>query len=378
LTRDAGRRATPQNGWQLAHRLLRQLFPAVHRELETWRAAADRIGDPTLRALAISSLSHKRFHCEGGAALAAPQAGAMAATLVPLITAYQTLVDYLDSVGDRSGSTDPEEARTLHAWALWALQPSTDGSEHGPSNAHARGDEGYLRALVLACHEGLALLPHYPQVRARVLALAQQYCELQVSKHGPAQVRRKDLEDWALAQPTFGMRWNEVAAAAGSTLGIFVLFEAASHVRWDAGRAEQVLACYVPWMGAVHILLDYLVDREEDEIGGDLSLLAGYHDADETFERLQHLVTRARSALQLVSVAAAGDAGFHRMILDGLLALYLADPKIGRQPRVRRVAMKLLRAAPWRVRIFWLGCRLYRGDRMSMQTPDGGISSERG
>jgi tetraprenyl-beta-curcumene synthase len=51
---------------------------------------------------------------------------------------------------------------------------------------------------------------------------------------------------------------------------------------------------------------------------------------------------------------------FHRMIVEGLVALYLSDAKVSRQQNVRRTARLLMKGSPWTRLFFWLNSHLIR------------------
>ncbi len=61
--------------------------------------------------------------------------------------------------------------------------------------------------------------------------------------------------------------WNEWAAATGSTLGIFMLFTA-SFKNGEGLEGKNICNVYFPWIQALHILLDYFIDRREDALHG--------------------------------------------------------------------------------------------------------------
>ncbi|HEV8246890.1 MAG TPA: tetraprenyl-beta-curcumene synthase family protein [Polyangiaceae bacterium] len=341
------------------------VLPRVGKGIARWRLFARGIPDGELRAQALASLEHKAFHCEGGA-IYAGRDRLRRARLIELIVAYQTLADYLDNLCDRSIFSDPLVFEALHA-------SMTDALELGPARADyyggARGmgqDGGYVNALMSECQSGLRLLPHYSRVQGSAVQLAQLYAALQIRKHGPRERREGDLRSFCEREAALApeLRWYEFAAATGSTLGLFHLFEVASRPGFDPVAAEASISCYFRWICPLHILLDYLVDREEDVQGGDLNFVAYYRDEDDAFERFRFLIDGATRSL-----AGLPEANFHRMIVDGLLGLYLSDGKVERQPRVHSLAKRLLRSSRPRVRFFEVACRLYRGNRASLQPP---------
>jgi tetraprenyl-beta-curcumene synthase len=84
-----------------------------------------------------------------------------------------------------------------------------------------------------------------------------------------------------------------------------------------------------PWIGGLHILLDYFIDRQEDRKGGDLIFCAFYPDAGDTGRRLQFFLEQSLEEAQNLP-----DPAFHLMVVRGLPALYLSDVKVARQNQV--------------------------------------------
>jgi hypothetical protein len=79
---------------------------------------------------------------------------------------------------------------------------------------------------------------------------------------------------------------------------------------------------YFPWIGALHTLLDSLVDEQEDEMTHQHCLIRLYSSREEAAGRIQILVARARrQALALV------DGECHMMILAAMVSFYLSLPQ---------------------------------------------------
>jgi len=339
----------PGNPIALMHRMYRYVLPEVYAQLDRWRETAERIPDPELKKQAIASLSHKRFHCEGGAVYAAANLGKRH-VLIPLIVAFQTISDYLDNLCDRSTSLDPADFRTLHQSMLDAVNPAAPLTDYY-AHREERDDGGYLRELVRTCQSCVLLLPSYSLVRERVEELVGLYCDLQVYKHIRHDMREKELlRWWEQYRPRYAhLRWNEFAAATGSTLGVFCLFLAAADERLQPGQAETIARAYFPHVCGLHILLDYLIDQDEDRLGGDLNFCRYYETADTTAKQIAGMAERARR-----DVVTLEHSRFHRMVIEGLLALYLSDPKVKRQSQVREVSRQLMKGSPLTRIFFWV------------------------
>ncbi len=338
----------PRNPVTLMHRVYRYVLPEVRAQLASWRTAAGRIPDEELRKQAIDSMTHKQFHCEGGAVYAAANLS-MRHVIIPLIVAFQTISDYLDNLCDRSTSLDPEDFRRLHQSMLDAVNPSASLQDYYAFRTE-REDGGYLNELVRTCQSCVCLLPGYAFVQQRVEVLVGLYCDLQVYKHIHKDLREAELLAWWERNRALypELQWNEFAAATGSTLGVFFLFLAASDEQLSAEQSEAIFRAYFPHVCSLHILLDYLIDQEEDEAGGDLNFCNYYGDLTLTVNRIEWIVERARA-----DIATLTHTAFHRMIIEGLLALYLSDPKVNDQPEVRLVSKKLMRGSPMTRLFFW-------------------------
>lgn len=338
----------PRNPVVLMHRVYRYVLPEVQAELASWRAVADRMPDPELRKQAIASMTHKAFHCQGGAVYAAANLP-MRHVLLPLIVAFQTISDYLDNLCDRSTSLDATDFRRLHQSMLDAVDPSAPLKDYYAFRAE-REDGGYLHELVRTCQSCIGRLPGYAHVQGRVERLVGLYCDLQVYKHIRLDLRESELLGWWERYRDLypELQWNEFAAATGSTLGVFYLFLAASDEQLDPEQADVIMQAYFPYVCGLHILLDYLIDQEEDLIGGDLNFCHYYEDAELTVNRLAWIAERARA-----DIASLRHASFHRMIIEGLLALYLSDPKVNGQPEVREMTKRLMKGSPMTRLFFW-------------------------
>lgn len=316
--------AAPRHASELLSRM-RGLLAHTERELVGWERRAEAITDPELRRQALASLRSKRFHCHGGSVFAAAAEPAHAAAVVRVIVALQTISDYLDNLSDRSPAGGEEDLRQLHRAFCDAVQPDTPVryGEYYALHPH-REDGGYLDDLVRTCREGLAALPAWTAAAGPAATLAERYVALQSLKHLTPDVREKRLRAWITEVPAPGLHWFEAAAACGSTLGLFALMAAVT--RDAPADTTAVLAAYFPYPSALHILLDYLVDLEEDRRGGDFNFVACYASRAEAAERLRAIQARAAAA-----VAGLEDADFHRLVVAGLPAIYFADSKVQRQ-----------------------------------------------
>ncbi|WP_274366005.1 tetraprenyl-beta-curcumene synthase family protein [Paenibacillus thermotolerans] len=329
-------------------RMYRHVLPEVSVQLDLWRKRAETIPHPELREQAIASMTDKRFHCQGGAVYAAANM-TYKHVLVPLIVAFQTISDYLDNLCDRSTSLSMDDFRRLHLSMLHAVDPSAALADYYEFREE-RDDGGYLQSLVKTCQSCICLLPSYATVQPYVKELVGLYADLQVYKHIRQSEREAELLQWWESHsdkyPHIG--WNEFAAATGSTLGVFMLFLGASEKELSGEEAGRIRSSYFPYICGLHILLDYLIDREEDRIGGDLNFCEYYDSDAHAAERIGWIAEQARKEARQLK-----DGRFHLMIVEGLLALYLSDPKVKRQQSVAAITRSLMRNSPLMRLFFW-------------------------
>lgn len=339
----------PRGPVSLMLRVYKYILPGVREELAGWRAAAEAIPDPELRRQALDSMRTKEFHCIGGAVYAAPRLDRRD-VLIPLIVALQTISDYLDNLCDRSTSLEADDFRLLHQSMLDAVTPGAPLADYYALRSE-KEDGGYLHALVRKCQSRISELPAYDRVQAHVRELVGLYGDLQVYKHIAKPQREPRLQAWwdGYKSRYPELRWNEFAAATGSTLGMFMLFLAAADPKLTPESAAGIREHYFPAICGLHILLDYLIDQEEDREGGDLNFCSYYESRDVLNERMQRMVRSARQAADRLPARS-----FHRMIVEGLIALYLSDPKVKEQRDVRHTARLLMKGSPWARAFFWL------------------------
>lgn len=312
---------------KLMSRFLSQSFSELNKELKKWHNLASHCSDPQLRQQALTSLALKRFHCQG-ASIFAVRGGTVHKELLRAIVALQTISDYLDNLCDRAGVDEEKAFQQLHYAFKDALTPGTALKDYY-KNYPYQHDNGYLATLVKVCQESILALPSYTQVQEKVDWLANLYCNLQVRKHLQLDQREKRLVQWLdplLKSRQEPLKWWELAAATGSTLGIFALMALAVRSRVTPEEIEQLSDAYFPWIGCLHILLDYYIDRQEDLEEEDLNFITYYSDEKEAVIRLQYFLRHS-----LNKAITLPDPVFHLTVIQGLLAMYLSDAKVAVQ-----------------------------------------------
>ncbi|MGE5485468.1 MAG: DUF2600 family protein [Ignavibacteriales bacterium] len=329
------------------------------RELALWERRAAALCPPAIRPLALSSLRSKAFHSIGGAIYACAPTVPMhlRGDLTGTIVALQTVSDYLDTLVDRSGCSEPGIHENLHRSFVDGLDAGApDSPDSACGAAYFDGfplgyDGGYLDRLVRRVREGVLRLPAYPVVREAVLDLARLYSGMQSRKHADPETRETEMALWHRANCLDPVRWWEFGAAAGSTLAIFALLSLAADQMARVEAVARIRAAYFPDVCAFHILLDYLIDRDEDTAHGDLNFTRYYSSHDEMLESLCLFLERGREGLGLLT-----GAGFHQKVLSGLPALYLSDSKVERGG-LGRIAREIIRRTGPDAARFYSTCR---------------------
>lgn len=320
----AGTREGPVLARTFASTVLRYcltIFPTVTRELAHWRGRADRIQDPALRRLALQALA-KRGNMEGAALFAALAPSMYRKEAVRALVAFQVAYNYFDLLAEQPSDDPQATGRELHDGLTIALDPlAASGNLYAVDRQ--RGDREYVAELIGTARSCLASLPSYALVGDAALVAAARIVEFQSLNLGEQQGDHDGLERWARGQlpADSGLRWWESAAAGGSSLGVHVLIGLAAQPRLDREQIAAVEAAYHPWIGALHSLLDSLVDIEEDRREGQRNLLSYYASSDQASARLAHVVRRARE--QARSLA---DARRHEVILVAMASYYLSAP----------------------------------------------------
>ncbi|MRX72380.1 DUF2600 family protein [Bacillus lacus] len=345
----------PKNPIGLMTKIYRDIFPIVGQYLAYWKKRAEEIPNSELRAQALASIESKSFHCEGGSVLSI-LSGPQKKECIEFIVAYQTISDYLDNLCDRSHSLDPVDFRMLHQSMLDALTYGAPLKNYYEFRKD-QDDGGYLHELVSTCQKTLGTLEHYPLISEKLIELAEYYCDLQVHKHVKAEERIPRLENWfERHKKRFpGMEWYEFSACAGSTLGIFCLVSYAFQDSFNAHLARQIKTSYFPYIQGLHILLDYLIDQEEDRIGGDLNFCTYYQNEEELMNRLAFFISEADKNLEGIP-----HEHFHKFINRGLLGVYLSDEKVSGQKELTKLAKQLIKTGGKTSYFFYLNGKAYR------------------
>jgi len=313
------------------------VFPHVCAERRRREARAQEIPDLLLRQVVVDAL-RKWGNIEGASAFAAFVPRRRRAAAIRAMAGFQSAYNYLDMLTELP-NTDPEtNGRLLHNALLVALDP---GAEHLDYYAHhhLREDGGYLAETVDGCRTALAQLPSFAAVAPAARRAAERIVAFQSCNTGEVQGDYAALERWARAHtpPATGMRWWETAAAAGSSLCIYGLIALAAEPRVDPAEIAAMEAAYFPWIGALHSLLDNLIDAAEDYATGQRSLAGCYASPRDAATRMGMLAERSMHAAQSLP------GRRHVLVLAAMASFYLCTTE-ARAPEAAPVADAVLDA----------------------------------
>lgn len=314
------------------------VFPRVRRELGYWRWRAGEIPNPELRRLALETHRSKWCNVEGAAAFATLAPSAYRRTAIRVLVTFQAAYDYADTLAEQTQDDPVANGRQLHQPLLVALDST---AKHPNYYLHSRlgEDGGYLRALTESCRRAFKELPAHAIVAPAARRAAERIVTYQSLNHSGSNTHEM-LAHWAQSEtlPETGLRWWETSAACASSLTALALLSAAANPELKTREVHAVESAYHPWVGALHTLLDSLIDWSEDEIAGQPSLLNRYESVAELTETMRTLAQRSREA-----TASLPQASKHAVLLAGITGLYLAAPE-AHTPRVKCVSDGVLGA----------------------------------
>jgi len=326
-------------------RYLLEILPQVDRELAWWQAGVAEIPSAQLRRSAREALG-KRGNVEGAALFATLAPARHRRSVTRALVAFQMAYNYVDALSELPSEDPIANGERLHQALLAALAPGTvrlDYYAHNPLGA----DGGYLRSLLDAGADAFARLPSHRLAAGAAQAATGRIVYFQALNLAEPQGGHAALRRWAgQAHPSHGsLQWWETAAAAGSSLAVHALIAAAAYPQLRPGEVLAIDEAYFPAIGALHSLLDSLVDRREDSDGGRRCLLDYYDSSESAAARLGDLAARACAAAGRLPSPHA-----HRVIVTAMASYYLSDPAC-RTPEGRAVARAVERAcgAPLRL-----------------------------
>lgn len=315
-----------------------QVFPRVGREVQGWERRARAIPDENLRTVALRVQQTKRGNLEGAAAFAAFAPRSRRAAVIRAQVALQGIYDYVDTLSEQPHPDPISNSHQLHQALGLALEPARPHPDYYAYHS-SREDGRYLLAIVESCRTALSTLPSRPSITLAVGRFAERIVNYQ-SFNVPTLPQGDDpLKAWATDETParLDLRWWETAASAGSSLGIFALVALAARPHLTAAEVQAVERVYFPWVGALHSLLDSLIDMEEDAGAGERNLVAQYPSVHEAAVRMRMLARESRRRALLLPNSAP-----HRLVLAGMVSFYLSARE-AQLPGVRLATEYVLR-----------------------------------
>ena len=165
-----------------------------------------------------------------------------------------------------------------------------------------------------------------------------------------------ELEAWAREQPARpGYLWWEMAAGASSSVAVHALLAAAADRRTTAEEAELIDAVYFPPIGALTVLLDDLIDRDDDLETGQHNYLSYCAGEEQAANRIGLLAEPRQSRHDAPARRAGGTARSS----PASPAFYLSAPATG-SGYARPIRERLLESLDPTVRPIMVAMRLRR------------------
>jgi len=298
------------------------IVPRARREIRRWAAAAAAIPDPALRSHATHAILVDSRNAEAVAALAATAPRRQRRTTVELLVAYQLLVDYVDTLGERVCADDLRRGLSLGTALVSAVRPAASPVDLSPPV----DDGGYLVALVTTCRGRFRRLPSAAVVAQEAAAAATRCAQALAYTHTATRSRKlAELRRWAASQDIpAGYSWWEIAAGGNSSIAILALLAAAAEPSTTGRDAAALAASYWPHVCVMSTMLDSIADYERDQVSGEFSFVSHYSDPGTARIGLIH-ATR----LSLTAVEPLRHNHVHTMIVCGVAGYYAASAKPG-------------------------------------------------
>jgi tetraprenyl-beta-curcumene synthase len=296
------------------------VFPRVSSEIESWKRRACTIPDEGLRSAALKVQHTKRGNLEGAAAFAAFVASPYRPAVIRAQVGLQAIYDYVDTLAEQPSAEPIRNSYQLHQALRRALEPNALHADYYAHYQQAQDSE-YLIGMIEMCRASLNTLPSHAVTAAPIHRFTTRIISYQTFNVPSDKYGNNPLARWAKNETprNLTLRWWETAASAGSSLGIFVLLALAAEPRTSVADIQLIEHAYFPWIGALHSLLDSLVDFEEDAATGQPNLVANYTSADETASRMRIIATES-----VRQIARLPNASSHMLVLAGMVSFYLS------------------------------------------------------
>jgi tetraprenyl-beta-curcumene synthase len=275
--------------------------------------------------------------------------------LLRLLTAYQVLWDFLDSLSETWQGLAPDDTLRLHLALVDALDPASPLRDYYAQLGFP-DDGGYLRSLVETCRDCCHALPSFHKV-APVLHAEAKRIGVQALNHaaGPAQIPLA-LQDWVEHEypGAHDVAWFELAAAAGANLAIYALFALAAEAHCSPDRIEDTYHAYFPWTGALATMLDAFVDQFDDALRGEHCYVVYYQSPADATKEISRLVRRCLSETHSLK-----NSERHTLVAASMVAMYLSRDS-ARAPSLSTASQQIAHAGGSLTRALLPVLRLWR------------------
>ncbi len=274
------------------------------------------------------------------------------------MTALQTTIDYLDTLGEQPSEEPLANGLALHEALPEAVTPGATHSDWYRLHPQ-RQDGGFLAALVATCQQEVATLPSTQAVLVTTQRAARRCGEGQSYTH--AAISRRDgtrlLELWASQlEGREEYFWWELAAASSSSVAIHALIAAAATPETSTEEADLIDGAYFPSISALTVLLDDLIDHERDATSGEHNYLNYYPNVEKAAERFAFIASRGKAA-----TANLRRRQLHAAILTGVGGFYLSSPAAKRD-YARPIRVRMLETLGAAVYPILVAMRVLRRD----------------
>lgn len=310
------------------------IVPRARSEIRRWAAAAAAIPDPTLRQHATNAIAVDAGNAEAVAAFAAMTPRCQRPVTVELLVAYQILVDYVDTLGERVCAD-----QLLRGLQMGLALAAALAAPAASLNLDSLGDDGgYLAGLVVACRQRFWQLPSAASVQSEATVAAVRCAHALAHTHTATHYgRTTELREWSLTEGAeLGYTWWEIAAGGNSSIAILALLAAAADPLTTSSAAATIAAAYWPHVCVMSTMLDSLVDYERDTVSGEFSFVSQYRDQGE----LNRGLIRA-TEWSLAAARPLRHSHTHMMIVCGVAGYYdtcASDQSLASQLSPRLIA----------------------------------------
>jgi len=314
------------------------VVPVARRELKRWQRAAASVPDAELRAMALDTLAGERMNAEAATVFATLAPWRRRSAAVRALCAIQVLVDYVDTLSEQPAAHPLQASLSLHTAIRDALadHPPSDGANYY-AGFSVGDDGGYLVELMGACSRELRRLPSFGRVRPVAQVAATRCAAGQSYTHAARSGDRESFAAWARTlDRADGLAWWEAAAGASSSVAVHALIAAAANRSTTDRDADLVDAAYYPPIGALTVLFDSLIDRDEDRVTGNHNYMTYYENDEIVAERLAAITQQAQAAVQPLRRRRR-----HEAIVAGVAGFYL-----GASDRIEGVTLVRAQVAP--------------------------------